>query len=314
MPNRVVVTGGAGFIGSNLVIRLVELGYDVTVLDNLSTGKLDNLAAVSGRVRVVQGDIRDEKAVRAVMDRVDVVFHQAALPSVPRSIVAPVESNAVNVDGTLNVLAAARDAGVRRVVYASSSSVYGDAPELPKREEMAGVPRSPYAVSKLAAELYCRVFTHVYGLETVSLRYFNVYGPRQNPDSEYAAVVPRFIRALLHGDPTEIYGDGEQTRSFTFVTDVVDANLKAAAARNVAGEAFNIAGTERTSLNELNRQIRELVGADLSSAPRHAEERTSDIKHSYADLAKAKRLLGYAPRVGLAEGLQATVQWVREQV
>ena len=313
MPNRVVVTGGAGFIGSNLVIRLVELGYDVTVLDNLSTGKLDNLAAVSGRVLVVQGDIRDEKAVRAVMDRVDVVFHQAALPSVPRSIAAPVESNAVNVDGTLNILAAARSASVRRVVYASSSSVYGDAPELPKREETAGVPRSPYAVSKLAAELYCRVFTHVYGLETVSLRYFNVYGPRQNPDSEYAAVVPRFIRALLHGDPTEIYGDGEQTRSFTFITDVVDANLKAATARNVAGEAFNIAGTERTSLNELHRQIRELVGADPSSAPRHTEERAGDIKHSYADLAKAKRLLGYAPRVGLAEGLQATVQWVREQ-
>jgi UDP-glucose 4-epimerase len=313
MPNKVVVTGGAGFIGSNLAIRLVELGYDVTVLDNLSTGKLDNLAAVSGRVRVVQGDIRDEKAVRAVMDRVDVVFHQAALPSVPRSIVAPVESNAVNVDGTLNILAAARDAGVRRVVYASSSSVYGDAPELPKREETAGVPRSPYAVSKLAAELYCRVFTHVYRLETVSLRYFNVYGPRQNPDSEYAAVVPRFIRALLHGDPTEIYGDGEQTRSFTFVTDVVDANLKAAAARHVAGEAFNIAGTERTSLNELHRQIRELVGADPSSAPRHAEDRAGDVKHSYADLAKAKRLLGYAPRVSLAEGLQATVQWVREQ-
>lgn len=311
MPSRILVTGGAGFIGSNLTIRLVEAGHAVTVLDDLSTGHLENLLPVQDAVRFVEGDVRDPEAVLAAARGAEIVFHQAALPSVPRSIAAPGETNAVNVGGTMNVLLAARAEGVRRVVFASSSSIYGDAPELPKREDMAPAPRSPYAVSKLAAELYCRVFARVYGLETVCLRYFNVYGPRQSPSSEYAAVVPRFIRARLAGEAVVIHGDGRQTRSFTYVDDVVEANLRAARAAGASGEAVNIAGTERTSLNELDRRIRDLAGASPDLEPRYGPERPGDVKHSYADLSNARRLLGYEPSVALADGLRRTVEWIR---
>jgi len=310
MSSRVLVTGGAGFIGSHLVDRLACDGHDVAVLDNLSTGRRENLADAGNRVDFIEGDIRDLEAVRSAAEGVDVVFHQAALPSVPRSIQAPADSHAVNATGTLNVLIAARDAGVRRVIYASSSSVYGDSPELPKREGMATAPLSPYAVSKLTAELYCRVFTHVYALETVALRYFNVFGPRQDPNSAYAAVIPKFAGVLIEGGVPRIDGDGEQTRSFAFVQDVVDANVRAATAEGAPGESFNIAGTERISINELDRTLRDLVPNASTEPAVHGDPRPGDVRHSYADLSKARDLLGYDARTPFNEGLRKTVEWL----
>ncbi|HUI10812.1 MAG TPA: SDR family oxidoreductase [Bacteroidota bacterium] len=307
-----LVSGGAGFIGSNLVEALVRGGHRVSVLDNLSTGKRENLATLGAQVDVIEGDIRHYHTVWEALQGIEVVFHQAALPSVPRSVRDPLTSNAVNVDGTLNILYAAKDAGVKRVVYASSSSVYGDTPELPKHEGMRPNPQSPYAVSKLAAEQYCGVFTRLYGLETVALRYFNVFGPRQDPSSQYSAVIPKFIRAILAGERPVIYGDGEQTRDFTFVANVVDANLRAASATGARGVAMNCACHDRVSLNQLVAEINAILGTSVQ--PTYAEPRPGDIKHSFAAIDLAQKEIGYAPSVPFREGLQKTVAWYREKL
>ena len=309
VPKLYLVTGGAGFIGSHLVEELVKQGQRVRVIDNLSTGKRKNIEPFRGKIEFIDGDIRDLGLVRKAMDGVDYVLHQAAVPSVPRSVKDPLTTNAANVDGTLNILIAARDADVKRVVYASSSSVYGDTPTLPKQEGMKPQPRSPYAVSKLAGELYCQAFYHVYGLETVALRYFNVFGPRQDPESQYAAVVPKFITALLRGEPPTIFGDGEQSRDFTYVDNVVAANLLAAKASGVAGEVFNIACGERITINELARMLTEIIGVNIE--PEYTPPRPGDVLHSLADISKAQKLLGYKIKVDFERGLQKTVEWYR---
>ena len=291
--------------------RLVKEGKKVRVIDNLSTGKKENIEPFLGGVELIEGDIRDLELVRSAMRDVDYVLHQAAVPSVPRSVKDPLTTNAVDVDGTLNVLIAAHDAGVKRVVYASSSSVYGDTPTLPKHEEMKQAPRSPYAVSKLAGELYCQAFYHVYGLETAALRYFNVFGARQDPESQYAAVVPKFITALLRGEPPTIFGDGEQSRDFTYIENVVEANLLAAKAPGVAGEVFNIACGERITVNELARLLAEIIGTNIE--PEHTPPRPGDVRHSLADISKARELLEYKVKVDVREGLERTVEWYRER-
>ena len=306
-----LVTGGAGFIGSHLVDALVSQGQVARVLDNFSTGKRGNLRGSIGQIELIEGDIRDRGAVREAVTGVDYVLHQAALPSVPRSIKDPLATHEANATGTLNVLTASREAGVKRVVYASSSSVYGDTPELPKREEMTPRPMSPYAASKLAGELYCRAFCHSYGLETVCLRYFNVFGPRQDPESQYAAVIPRFICALLDGADVCIYGDGEQTRDFTYVGNVVQANLLAATAPQAAGRAYNIACGERTSLLSLLRLLGELTGRTPN--PVFEEARPGDVRDSLADVREAETRLGYAVSTSLEEGLRRTVRWMELQ-
>lgn len=309
MAELYLVTGGAGFIGSHLVERLCKERQKVRVIDNLSTGKKGNIAPFMNEIEFIEGDIRDLELVRRVMKGVDYVLHQAAVPSVPRSIKDPLTTNTVNVQGTLNVLLAARDAGVKRVIYASSSSVYGNTSTLPKHEDMRPEPRSPYAVSKLAGECYCKVFYHVYGLETVVLRYFNVFGPRQDPESQYAAVIPKFIMALLRGEPPMIFGDGEQSRDFTYVENVVEANLLAAKAPDVAGEVLNIACGERISINQLVAILGEIIGTKIK--PMYAPPRPGDVRHSLADISKAQRLLGYQVKVDLLEGLRRTVEWYK---
>lgn len=300
-----LVTGGGGFIGSSLAERLLAEGYAVRVLDNFATGRRENLAGVSGEIDLVEGDIQSYERAHNAVRGCDLVFHLAALPSVPRSVQDPLTSNATNVIGTLNVLLASRDEDVRRVVYASSSSLYGENPDLPKREEMALRPIAPYAVSKLAGEGYCRSFTRVYGLDTVALRYFNIFGPRQDPNSQYSAVIPRFVTAVLGGERPTIHGDGEQSRDFTYVDNAVDANLCAARAEGVAGEAFNIACGERISLNavlaELGRQTGREVEAD------HTEGRPGDVPHSLADISKAREGLGYEPAIDVQEGLARVI-------
>ena len=302
---KVLVTGGGGFIGSHLVDRLRSEGHQVRVLDNFATGRRENLLDMLGSVELVEGDVQSYERVNAAVRGMEVVFHQAALPSVPRSVQDPLTSNATNVTGTLNVLLAARDEGVRRVVFASSSSVYGANPELPKREEMATLPIAPYAVAKLAGESYCRSFTHVFGLETVALRYFNVFGPRQDPLSQYAAVVPNFITAALQGSQPVVFGDGEQSRDFTYIDNVVEANVRAMHAEEVAGKTFNVAAGERTSLNRLIELIAEITGRPLD--PRHEPPRPGDVRHSEADVSRAERELGYRPIVSLEEGLRRTI-------
>ncbi|NLW51631.1 MAG: SDR family oxidoreductase [Candidatus Brocadiaceae bacterium] len=301
------VTGGAGFIGSNIVRRLVADGHVVRVVDDLSTGRRENLDGLEGRIAVHEGSILDPALLAGACTGADCVIHQAALASVVGSVRDPVATNAVNVDGTLNVLVAARDAGVRRVVYASSSAVYGDTPPLPKDETMAPCPQSPYAVSKLAGEHYCRAFTHVYGLETVSLRYFNVYGPRQDPSSQYAAVIPIFIRRLLAGEPVTVYGDGEQSRDFVFVEDVAAANLAAAQAPDAAGAVVNIGSGERRTLNDLIAVLHDLTGEH--TPPRYTAAQPGDVKHSQADISLARRIIGYEPQVDFAEGIRRTCEW-----
>ena len=297
-----LVTGGGGFIGSHLVRRLLADGYSVRVLDNFSSGHRANLAPIANDIELVEGDVQSYERASAAVRGCDLVFHQAALPSVPRSIQDPLTSTAVNVTGTLNVLLAARDAEVRRVVYASSSSVYGANPELPKREDMATLPMAPYAVAKLAGEGYCRSFHKVYGLDTVSLRYFNVFGPGQDPASQYAAVVPNFITAFLEGRPPTVHGDGEQSRDFCYIDNVVEANLLAAGAgTDAAGEAFNIACGARTTLNEMLDALRDHTGRDLEAT--HVDPRPGDVRHSQADTAKAERLLGYRAEISVREGL-----------
>lgn len=303
---RYVVTGGAGFIGSHLVEHLVCHGHEVVVLDDFSTGRRETLAPWLDRIELVEGSITDPAACARAIRGADYVLHQAALPSVPRSVRDPEGSHAVNATGTLRVLLAARDAKVKRVVYAASSSAYGNTPELPKHEGMVPRPLSPYAVAKLAGEQYCRAFHASFGVPTVALRYFNVFGPRQDPTSQYAAVVPRFIVAARTGEPPTIYGDGEQTRDFTYIANVVRANLLACEAPEAAlGEVFNVGCGERITVNELWRRIRTLVGATVE--PRYEPARTGDVRDSLASIARARELLGYEPVMTVAQGLQAMV-------
>ena len=310
-----LVTGGGGFIGSALVKRLLSEGQAVRVLDNFATGRRANLEEVLGDIELIEGDLQSYERVHNAVRGCDFAFHLGALPSVPRSIQDPLTSNATNVVGTLNVLLAARDEGVQRVVYASSSSLYGASRELPKHEEMPTLPIAPYAVSKLAAEGYCRAFHQVYGLETVALRYFNVFGPEQDPQSQYAAVIPNFITAALEGGRPVVHGDGEQSRDFTFVDNAVDANLLAASAAGAAGEAFNIACGERTSLNEIVARLSALSGREIESV--NVDPRPGDVRHSLADISKAREVLGYEPAVDFEEGLRRTYaefekRWQRE--
>ncbi len=301
---RYLVTGGGGFIGSHLAEALLADGEQVRILDNFSTGLRENLAYMTG-AEVVEGDVRSYHVVREAVDGVDFVLHEAALPSVPRSVRDPITTDEVNVVGTLNVLTAARDAGVRRLVFASSSSVYGRNSSLPKRESMPPDPISPYAVSKLAGEYYCRAFTELYGFETVILRYFNVFGPRQNPKSEYAAVIPRFIQAIWHGESPRVYGDGRQTRDFTFVGNVVDANRRACSKEGVVGRAFNVATGVRVSLLEVIEELERISGK--KAAATFEPRRLGEIEHSFASIDAAREALGYRPDVLLAEGLRRTV-------
>ncbi len=316
---KVLVTGGGGFIGSNLVEALLRRGDDVRVIDNFATGRRENLAEAEswaaeggGHYELLEGDIRDPETVRRAVEGCDVVLHQAAIPSVARSVADPLTSHGVNVDGTLNLLLAARDLGVKRFVAASSSSLYGESPTLPKVETMCPDPISPYGLDKLAAETYCRLFHRLYGLGTVALRYFNVFGPRQDPSSEYSAVIPKFTAALLAGRAPTIYGDGGQTRDFTYIENVVRANLLAAEAPEEAcGEAYNIACGERISLLDLVERLGRITGREI--APVHGDPRPGDIRHSLADIGKARRLLGYEPVVTLDEGLERTVAWYRRE-
>jgi UDP-glucose 4-epimerase len=309
MP-RFLITGGAGFIGSNLAHALVARGESVRILDDFSTGRMQNLRGIEERIEIVRGDLRDPAAVARAVQGAEFILHQAALNSIPRSIKEPGPTNAVNVTGTLLLLEAARAAGVRRLVYASSSSVYGDTPGLPKTEDMPLAPKAPYGVSKLAAELYCRIYTPVFGLETVSLRYFNVFGPRQHPDSEYAAVIPRFLRRMVAGERPVIFGDGEQSRDFTPVDNVVAANLLAAESPRGMGEAVNVALGQASTLNQLVAWINEALGTSL--APIHEAPRPTDVRHSYAAIGKAQALLGYRPALQVREGLQRTIAWFRQ--
>ncbi len=320
---RVLVTGGAGFIGSHLVDELVRRGARVRVLDNFSTGRRENLhlsdlepsdlqpsnLSPSTAIDLIEGDIRDLAVVKAATQGVDYILHQAALPSVPRSVADPLTTHEVNATGTLNVLLAARQAGVKRVVYASSSSVYGDSPTLPKREDMPTDPLSPYAASKLAGENYCRAFYQVYGLPTVALRYFNVFGPRQDPASQYAAVIPKFITALLRGEPPAIYGDGTQSRDFTYVTNVVQANLLACEREEAVGQVMNVACGGRYTLLDLYRELAALTGAEVQ--PVFAPARPGEVKHSLAAIDRAAQALGYRPQVHWREGLRRTVGWYK---
>lgn len=306
-----LVTGGAGFIGSHLVAALVQRDdpSEVRVLDNFATGFRENLAPVADRIQVIEGDLRDfETVCRAVQD-VQVIYHQAALPSVERSVKNPLDSNGANITGTLNLLTAARDAHVRRVVLASSSSVYGNSPSLPKDESMTPEPLSPYAVTKLTGELYARVFAQLYGLETVCLRYFNVFGPRQDPTTQYAGAIAKFMTCALRGNPYPVFGDGEQSRDFTYVENVVQANLLAATAPIQGHALMNIACGERASLNRIVAILNELTGQALPAD--YFPPRAGDVRHSLASIARARDTLGYVPRVGLREGLEKTLDWYR---
>jgi UDP-glucose 4-epimerase len=304
-----LVTGGGGFIGSHLVEALVGLGHSVRVLDNFSTGDPDNLLGVRDRVEVIEGDLGDPEAVARAVRGAEVVFHQAALASVPRSVADPMATHRACVDGTLHVLQAARQAGVRRVVYAASSSAYGASTRLPKREDDPTLPLSPYAVAKLAGEHYCAAFSQVYGLETVRLRYFNVFGPRQSPQSAYAAVIPLFLQAMTEGRSPHVHGDGQQSRDFTFVADVVRANLLAAEAPGVSGKVFNIACGNRTSLLELIGLINQMLGTDI--LPSYRDPRPGDVRHSQADISRARAELGYEPTTPVEQGLRRCLEWLR---
>ena len=303
-----LVTGGAGFIGSNIVETLLGQGKSVRVLDNFSTGRRENVEPFLDDIELIEGDLRRPKDVQRAADGVRYVLHEGAIPSVPRSVDDPVSTNEANVTGTLNLLVAARDAGVKRLVFASSSSVYGDTPELPKHEAMPPNPLSPYAASKLIGEYYCRLFHQLYGFEAVVLRYFNVFGPRQDPTSTYAAVVPKFIECLRARRAPDIYGDGLQSRDFTYVADTVRANLLACKApAEAAGQVFNIACHQQVTVLDLFRMIRDAVGA-TDVEPNHTAPRPGDVKHSFADIARAKQLLGYAPEWSLRDGLAKTVE------
>lgn len=306
-----LVTGGAGFIGSHIVEALAKKGDTVRVLDNLLTGKKENLAPFLDGVKFIEGDIRDLETCRRAVAGVDHVLHQAALPSVPRSVENPVLTHEINVTGTLNLLVAARDAGVRSFVMASSSAVYGDEPSALKLEGKEGRPLSPYAIHKLVGEKYGEVFHDIFGLKTVALRYFNVFGPRQDPASQYAAVIPLFITKVLHGESPVIYGDGEQSRDFIYVRNVAEANLLAARSDAVGGESINIACGERLTVKALLAAVNEVLGTDVR--PVYADPRPGDIKHSTADIGKGRRLMGYEPGVSFMEGLQETIAWYKKR-
>lgn len=303
-----VVTGGAGFIGSHIAGALASSGARVRVLDDLSTGHRENLDEIGGDIDFVQGSVADEQLLSKALENVELIFHEAAIPSVPRSVEAPRNTHIASVDGTFSLLLAAKEAGVRRLVYAASSSAYGDQPTLPKAEQMAPDPLSPYAVAKLVGEYYCRVFTRVYGLETVSLRYFNVFGPRQDPGSQYSGVVSRFISALLSDERPVIFGDGEQSRDFTYIENVVGANLSAASAPNAAGKVINVANGERITLNELLDELKQLTGR-MDVTAEYRDPRVGDVRHSLADNRMARELLGYESKVDLREGLKRTLEW-----
>jgi len=307
----VLVTGGAGFIGSNIVEALLQKGYSVRVLDNLSTGRKERLLEFIDKIELIEGDIRDMKTVEYSLKDIDYILHQAALPSVTRSVENPIETSDCNIKGTLNILDAARRANVKRIVYASSSSVYGNAEELPKKEKMQLKPLSPYAVTKISMEYYFDVFNNVYGIESIGLRYFNVYGPRQNPKSEYAAVIPRFINAILNDEKPVIYGSGEQTRDFTFVGDVIQANLLAMNAKGISHEVFNTARGESISINKLLEKINSLLGKNIE--PVYTKPREGDIMYSLADISKAKERLGYKPEYDIEDGLRETIKYFREK-
>jgi nucleoside-diphosphate-sugar epimerase len=303
-----LVTGGAGFIGSHLCEELARRGEKVRVVDSLITGKRANLAHVPN-VEFIEGDLADFAVATRSVQGIDYVLHQAAIPSVPRSVEDPITSNRANIDASLNLLVAARDAGVKRVVYAGSSSAYGNSPTMPKVETMPTAPLSPYALQKLVAEQYCQMFTKLYGLETVTIRYFNVFGPRQDPSSPYSGVISLFIKALFEGQRPKIYGDGEHTRDFTYVANVVDGVLRASQAKDASGEVINVATNGRVSLNQLFTSLRDLVGANVE--PIYDKPRAGDVKDSQADISKAARLLGYTPLVSFEQGLKNTVEWYR---
>ncbi|MBS3763962.1 MAG: SDR family oxidoreductase [Planctomycetes bacterium] len=306
------VTGGAGFIGSHIVDRFLEEKKHVRVIDNFATGRPENLREAERHIEFFKGDICDGKLLKEAFAEVEIVFHQAALASVQRSVENPVATNRTNVEGTVQVLEAARKCGVKRVVYASSSSVYGDKPTLPKREDMSPSPRSPYAISKLAAEQHCTIYPEIYGLETVALRYFNVFGPRQNPKSQYAAVIPIFISALLSGEQPVVFGDGEQSRDFTFVENVVEANLRAAVAPAASGGVYNVGCGERFSLNSLLEMLSNIMDVEVN--PQYESERSGDVRHSEADITRASEELGYEPQVTFQDGLQQTVRWFQQNM
>jgi nucleoside-diphosphate-sugar epimerase len=306
-----LVTGGAGFIGSHIASALASQGARVRVIDDLSTGYRENVAEIGGDVDFVHGSLANEDSLRKAITDVELVFHEAAIPSVPRSVENPRQTHIASVESTFSLLLAARENKVRRVVYAASSSAYGDQPTLPKVESMLPEPLSPYAVAKLVGEQYCQVFTRVYGLETVSLRYFNVFGPRQDPSSQYSGVISRFISALLGGERPVIYGDGEQSRDFTYIDNVVDANLKAAESAKAVGQVINVANGERISLNQLLAELKKLTGKPEVVAD-YQEARVGDVKHSLADITRARDLLGFEPRVDLATGLQLTMDWWKQ--
>lgn len=302
----VLVTGGAGFIGSHIVDALVESGARVRVVDNLSTGHLENLSAVSGKIDFLEGDLADQSIARRAVEDVELIFHEASLPSVPRSVANPRETHLASVEATFNLLLAAKEGRVRRLVYAASSSAYGDQPTLPKIESMRPEPLSPYAAAKLVGEYYCQVFTRSYGLETVCLRYFNVFGPRQDPGSPYSGVISQFIDRLLRSEPPVIYGDGEQTRDFTYVSNVVEANMLAARTNQGIGEVINIANGEQVTINQLFQLVRRITARD-NIEPEYWEARTGDILHSLADITRAREVLGYEPKIGLRQGLELTI-------
>jgi nucleoside-diphosphate-sugar epimerase len=309
---KYLVTGGAGFIGSNICRRLIAEGCSVRVVDNLLTGKRSNLTPIVGKIDFIEADVGAPEVARSAVKDIDVVLHQAALPSVPRSVDDPALTHQHCVDATFTLLLAARDAGVRRFVYAASSSAYGDTPTLPKVETMAPDPLSPYAVGKLVGEYYCSVFSRVFGLETVSLRYFNVFGPHQDPASQYAAAIPAFVTAILRDSPPTIYGDGAQSRDFTYVDNVVQANLLAARAKKTHGQVINVACGEAVTVNAIIGAINELLGKDIR--PIYAPPRPGDVKHSLADITAAKELIGYEPMILFRAGLEKSIDWYRRHL
>jgi nucleoside-diphosphate-sugar epimerase len=307
-----VVTGGGGFIGSHIVEELLRRKQTVKVIDNFSTGRRANIKLFERDIEVIETDIAEDPNLARHLKGAEYVIHQAAIPSVPKSIVEPLPSHRANVTGTFNLLLACREAGIRRVVYASSSSLYGDSPTLPKHEEMMPNPLSPYGAQKLFGEMYCQVFTKTYGLETVSLRYFNVFGPRQDPSSQYSGVLSLFVTAVLEGRQPTIYGDGLQSRDFTYVQNVVEGNLLACTAPGVAGEAFNIACGDRITVNSMLQLVNKITGKDIT--PIYGDPRPGDIKHSQANIHKAETKLAYKPQVSFEEGLRRTIDWYRESI